>query len=592
MRLLRLFACLLAFVLAAQPVHAVEKRVAFVVGNGAYTQASALRNPAADARAMARKLEETGFEVVLGTDLTIADFRKAIRTFSREARQAKVALLFYAGHGIQADGENYLLPVDAEIEIAADLRWNTISMQNIMREMEAPGRTTIVMLDACRNNPLVRRLRSLTAQGRSMSVDRGLARMVARHGSFIAFATAPGEVAEDGEGDNSPFTTSLLQRIDERGLDIARLMRRVRLDVQSNTGGRQTPWSNSSLVTDFAFRPQDATTSAAGAERQGKSQEAPSATFTQQAELAFWDTVKDSDDPAIIQSYLDRYPQGTFAALAGLLIAKLKAQSAEVAKATRAQAALARAEEEKRAAELERQAAERKEAQARRADELRRAKEELAKTQEALRLADEKRLAAERTAHEAQASREQAKAEAENVSEQLTQLAALQEAPRTDSAETSRDATPVVSEQELARKLQTELKRVGCYMGRADGIWGRNSRRALSAFYTHSKAREDATSPSLALIDVVAKERKRVCPEPKPEVSASAPDKSDKSSTKQNTNSARTASQKSKCPDDATAESYKYLPGSNSGQAGMAKHPCGRTLVCFRGGSARNCWWR
>ena len=230
-------------------------RVALVIGNGAYTVASELRNPVNDALAIRDKLISLGFAVTIGTDLRRWGFKETVQKFSRQAEKAKVAVFFYAGHGLQVDGENYILPINADIERKADLDWHAVKVSTILQDIEGPERTSIIILDACRDNPLTRRLRALNDQNRTMNVGRGLARMTARSGSYIAFATSPDDVAADGAEQNSPFTTALVKHIDTPDLDIAQLMRRVRADVRHATGGRQTPWSNSSLIEDFAFRP-------------------------------------------------------------------------------------------------------------------------------------------------------------------------------------------------------------------------------------------------------------------------------------------------------------------------------------------------
>ncbi|MGI9404795.1 MAG: caspase family protein [Hyphomicrobiaceae bacterium] len=250
-----LLGCALLWIYPHQSARASSDRLALVIGNGAYSNATPLRNAPNDGRLMAARLKEIGFDVIVGIDVSKTEFRKRLRTFARKLPQAKTALFFYAGHGLQVSGDNYVVPVDASVEVAADLDWETIKMRTIIQQMEAPDRTTIVILDACRDNPLTRRLSRMMGASRSSAVGRGLARMVAGAGSFIAFATAPDQTATDGDRDNSPFTRSLAKHIATPGADIAQLFRRVRVDVETATGGEQVPWSNSSLRRDFAFVP-------------------------------------------------------------------------------------------------------------------------------------------------------------------------------------------------------------------------------------------------------------------------------------------------------------------------------------------------
>ena len=241
-RFLWSLAVLLALLVA--PAQASE-RVALVIGNGNYANAGVLANPANDARAVASALTDLGFDVALGRDLDRTAMEGMLRDFLRKASDAKVALLFYAGHGLQVDGRNYLVPVDAKVETASDLAFATIELDKILGSLEDPGRATIVILDACRDNPLSR---SIAARSRS-AVGSGLAAYsTLGTGTLIAFATAPGKVALDGTGSNSPFTTGLVKHLRTPGLEVRAMLTRVRADVMAATGNKQLPWDNSSLM--------------------------------------------------------------------------------------------------------------------------------------------------------------------------------------------------------------------------------------------------------------------------------------------------------------------------------------------------------
>ncbi len=229
-----------------------QERVALVIGNGKYVHAGALPNPANDARAVGTALRELGFEVMQGTDLDRGGMERLIRDFLRKVSKAKIALLFYAGHGMQIDGRNYLVPVDAKLETASDLNFETIELDRLLDSLSDPNRATIVMLDACRDNPLSRSFASKLGAARSASVGAGLAAYAnPGTGTLIAFATAPGKVALDGDRSNSPFTEGLVKHLKAPGLEVRQLLTRVRKDVSDATGGRQIPWDNSSLLGDI-----------------------------------------------------------------------------------------------------------------------------------------------------------------------------------------------------------------------------------------------------------------------------------------------------------------------------------------------------
>ena len=228
-------------------------RVALVVGNGGYDPANIARlaNPVNDARLMASALERVGFDVSLVTDAGQDAMRRAIKAFGKRLRGAgdtAVGLFYYAGHGVETGGSNYLIPIGAEVESAMDLQSDAVPAQWVLSRMEAAGnRLNMVILDACRNNPYA---------GRVRGGGRGLARMDAPSGSLIAYSAAPGQVAADGEGENSPYTLALAEALVEPGMKVEEMFKRVRVRVEDETGRRgrtQTPWESSSLRGDFYF---------------------------------------------------------------------------------------------------------------------------------------------------------------------------------------------------------------------------------------------------------------------------------------------------------------------------------------------------
>ena len=255
-------ACLASPVSAQSPAAApaARSRVALVIGQGAYLHTTQLTNPVNDAQDVAQALRGLGFTVTLGLDLDRRGFDEALRTFTKGLGQADTALLFYAGHGLQVGGQNWLVPVDARLEGERDLEFEGVRLEFVLRQMEIDreGRTNIVFLDACRDNPLARNLaRSMGT--RSAGIGRGLAQAQTGVGTFIAYATQPGNVALDGDGRNSPFTSALVRRIGEPGKPLTGVMVDVRNDVLGATGGRQVPWDHSALTAEFYFQPAAAT---------------------------------------------------------------------------------------------------------------------------------------------------------------------------------------------------------------------------------------------------------------------------------------------------------------------------------------------
>ncbi|MEQ1649820.1 MAG: caspase family protein, partial [Hyphomicrobiaceae bacterium] len=246
-----LFWVVAASVGVVEPAQAARK--AFVVGNSAYSAAPPLPNSANDARDLAARLTGLGYQVTTGVDLTRVEFLRRFQAFAQSLSQEDVALLFYAGHALQVGGENYLFPIDARVEKEADARTNLVPLNALLADLSRSTRNRLVILDACRNNPFEDALANAQATRSAGGASRGLARVYAGVGSFIAYSTQPGNVALDGTGRNSPFTTALLKHITEPGLDVHAVMRRVRGDVQRVTAEQQVPWENSSLVDEVAF---------------------------------------------------------------------------------------------------------------------------------------------------------------------------------------------------------------------------------------------------------------------------------------------------------------------------------------------------
>lgn len=238
-----------------QPAAYQGRRVALVIGNGAYLGAPALANPANDARVIAKNLRDIGFEVSEGNDLKHADMKRTIHDFLRGAASSRMAMVFYAGHGMQIDGRNYLVPVDADFSRGINLAADMTDVDFILTGLDDRIRTNIIVLDACRDNPLAQKSAQVAESGRSVTVRSGLAApgglgagATLGAGTLLAFATAPGQVALDGDGANSPFSAALGRHISTPGLEVQQMLTRVRSEVVSATVNKQVPWSNSSLL--------------------------------------------------------------------------------------------------------------------------------------------------------------------------------------------------------------------------------------------------------------------------------------------------------------------------------------------------------
>lgn len=232
-----------------------ERRVALVLGNSAYEHTVELANPKNDADRISTRLEALGFEVIVGLDGDKASMEKSVRDFVRILPNSDVALFFYAGHAMQVNGGNYLIPVDAKLADSTAVDFETINLASILSFIDEPGRISIALLDACRDNPLSRSFAKALGPSRSAFLGRGLASPTTGGGNIlIGFATAPGEVALDGEGENSPFTTALLNHMSTPKVEIELMLKKVKAEVYDVTGGRQAPWHNSGLRKEFYFK--------------------------------------------------------------------------------------------------------------------------------------------------------------------------------------------------------------------------------------------------------------------------------------------------------------------------------------------------
>jgi Caspase domain/Putative peptidoglycan binding domain len=299
-----------------------DKRVAFVVGNGAYKNVAALPNPAVDAKSMAKVLRNVGFDVVEGANLSRDKMTEKLLEFGKKAEGADVALFFYAGHGIAINGTNYLLPVDADLKSEMDVKLGAaINIDTTLEQTMADAKVKLVFLDACRDNPFAARIRSAKAT-RSVNVQTGLAEMKSGEGTLIAFATGPGQTALDGEvGTNSPFTRALMANIVSPGVEIQQAMTKVRAQVNEETNKGQLPWGHTNLIGSVYLNP---VAGAVGSTAEAPNTSAVTTGPVSEVELEFWRSIKDSNKPEELNAYLINYPNGTFKPLALARIASLQ----------------------------------------------------------------------------------------------------------------------------------------------------------------------------------------------------------------------------------------------------------------------------
>ncbi len=299
----RAFCVVFAVFWAAQAV--AEPRIALVIGNSAYGSVSALDNPVNDAKLISEKLTELDFDVRHLSDSNQIEMKRAIAQFGRDLRlggETAIGLFYYAGHGVQSFGSNYLLPVDVSLSDPADLDLMAVEARSVLHQMaSAKNRTNIVILDACRNNPF---------EHLADMDDNGLAEMKAPTGTFLAYATDPGGVALDGEAGNSPFTLSLAEHISTPGMAIEQLFKKVRVDVLEETRGLQTPWDTSSLTQDFAFAIETETK-----------------IIAQRSEAEHWQAAITSRDPVQIMMFLRSYPESVHSDEANALLKSVLAES-------------------------------------------------------------------------------------------------------------------------------------------------------------------------------------------------------------------------------------------------------------------------
>jgi uncharacterized caspase-like protein len=476
----------LAFLLFAPFQATAAKRVALVIGNSAYQNTAVLRNPKNDAEDLSAALKRLGFEVLVEVDLDKRRMERTIRQFGENLTGADVALFFFAGHGIQVTGQNYLLPIDARLSSENDVDFESIPLNLIIKQMEREAKASLVLLDACRDNPLARNL-ARTMGTRSSSIGQGLAEVKTGVGTLIGYSTQPGNAALDGAGRNSPYAGALLKHVETPGRDISTILINVRSDVVQATSGKQVPWEHTSLMGQVVFSTVAPTPS-------------PSTQPDKEMELAFWHAIKDSKSPELLQTYIDRFPQGTFAGLARVMIDRVEKEKISQQDVARREEELKRAEAARWAAERQKLEAERKAEEAKHATELRRAQEATKKAQDGLNAAERER---EQARLSVEAAKEKQRQEAAKLSSQALATQAVPRIP--PQPKTAED-------EEVIRGIQRELNRVGCDAGTEDGQWTHAVVTALQKYNQFTKAQPPLDGATMATLAAIAIKPNRVCP--------------------------------------------------------------------------------
>jgi uncharacterized caspase-like protein len=451
-----------------------DKRVALVIGNSAYQNVARLGNPANDASAMTETLKNAGFEVESRRDLKTSEMRRALRDFSDKVRDADVAVVYYAGHGIEVEGANYLVPVDAVLERDIDIYDEAFALDRVLVTIEPAKQLRLVILDACRDNPFAKTMKRTIG---SRAIGRGLAKVEpASPNTLIAFASKAGSTASDGDSKNSPFTAALVKYIAKPGLDLRKAFGFVRDDVLKNTSNKQEPYVYGSLGGDDVPLVPAQPAAAAPA-----SVPNPNAEVRRDYELALQLDTREG-----WTAFLAQFPEGFYANLAKGQLSKIASEEARVAATEKARLA----EEEK--ARL-------------RADGAKQA--EQAKAAAEARAAEQARIAAEKAKQVEQAkvaAAEQARAAAENST--------ADKAAADKVANNVFVAKPEPSPSDMTRSVQGELRRVGCLTGSVDGEWTPASRRSLELFNKYAGMKLDVKVASLGALDAIKTKPARVCP--------------------------------------------------------------------------------
>jgi uncharacterized caspase-like protein len=494
---------------ACGPAHA-DRRVALVIGNSAYKSAPKLGNPVNDATLVGGMFKKAGFDSVdVRLDLSASEMRRMLREFAGRTRDADMAVIYYAGHGIELDGTNYLIPTDATLETDGDVLDETIPVERALFAVEPAKQLRLIILDACRDNPFSKTMKRTLA---SRAIGRGLAKVEPTSpNTMIAFAAKAGSTASDGDSKNSPFAVALVEHLPKPGLDLRKAFGFVRDDVLKSTNNKQEPFVYGSLGgDDVALVPAKPVVSGPQAN--------PQDSVRRDYELALQLATRDG-----WEAFLAQYSEGFYANLAKGQLNKIAAEETRAAAEQKAKAA----EQEKARLISERaQKAEQDKAAAaaKSAEEARIAAEKQKQIEQARAdAAEQQRKVAEAAAAKALAEKqaaEKAKAElaakqAAEKAEQAAKPAADRQIPEAENqkvAALSPAPTSTLSAADLAKSVQSELRRVGCLSAAADGDWSAASQRSLTLFNKYAGTQFDVKLASVDALDALKAKPGRVCP--------------------------------------------------------------------------------
>jgi uncharacterized caspase-like protein len=489
---------LAAACLAGSPALA-QKRVALVIGNSSYDKVARLTNPSSDAGLVAETLKAVGFDSVdLRHDLKVNDMRRALRDFVDKSTDADVAVVYFAGHGIEVDGVNYLIPTDAVLDRDRDIYDEGLPLERVLVSVEPARKLRLVILDACRDNPFMKTMKRTLA---SRAIGRGLAKVEPTSpNTLIAFASKAGSTASDGDGKNSPFTAALVNHVTKPGLDLRKAFGYVRDDVLKSTNNRQEPYLYGSLGgDDLSLVP--AKPDAAGPQAD------PRSAIRRDYELALQLGTRDG-----WEAFLSQHPDGFYANLAKGQLKKIAAEETRVSAAEKAK--VAEQEKARLVAEGARQAEQAKAAAAAKAAEQARVAAEKAKQveQEKAAAAEKARLAEQEKVRVAAEKAKQAELEKAAAVEQARLAAEKAASERKQVAAASPTDKPEQPAVDLPRALQAELRRVGCNTGGVDGNWSAASQKALDLFNRHAGLKLDVKTANGDALDAVKGKTGRICP--------------------------------------------------------------------------------
>ena len=495
LKLHRLLLAAAALLLVSQPAWA-EKRVALVLGNGAYRNVAPLPNPVNDGATVATTLKNAGFDVVDSrSDLPAAETRRALRDFADRARDADIAVVYYAGHGMEVDGTNYLIPVDAKLERDTDVYDEALSLDRVLVAIEPAKRLRLVILDACRDNPFSKSMKRTVA---SRAIGQGLAKIEpSSPNMLIAYSAKAGSTAADGDGKNSPFTTALARHLTTPGLDVRRAFGFVRDDVLKNTSNRQEPFVYGSLGgEDLPLVPAKAVATPAAPATSAQAE------MRRDYELALQIGNKDA-----LGAFLAQYPDGFYASLAKIQLNKFAAEEARVVATEKAR----QAEHER--ARLAAEGAQ-KSQQAKAEADVKAAEQARIAAEKAKQVAQDQAAAAEqkRAADEAQATQKVAAAKTGASATDAGRGPSSAERPEAEKGPNLAALTAGAPQLDVTKAVQSELRRVGCLSADADGNWNTASQRSLTLFNRYAKTKFDTKLASTDALDTIKLKTARVCP--------------------------------------------------------------------------------